>query len=59
MVRLAVVVEADPVADDPTGMLQGLEAVAVDALLFQRADHPLDHSVLLRAVRRDEFLPEP
>ena len=33
-----MVVELDPVANDTAGMLQSLEAVAVDALLFQRAD---------------------
>ena len=34
--RPLVVVELDPVANDTAGMLQSLEAVAVDALLFQR-----------------------
>ena len=48
--------EADPVADDATGVLQGLEAMAVNALLLQRSDHALHHPVLLRAVRRDELL---
>ena len=33
-----VVVELDPIADHAAGVLQGFEAVAVDALLFQRAD---------------------
>ena len=54
--RPLVVVELDPVANDTAGMLQSLEAVAVDALLFQRPDHPLHQAVLLRGVGRDEFL---
>jgi len=51
-----VVVKANPVTNDPTGVLQGLKAVAVHALILQGADHPLHHPVLLRAVGRDEFL---
>ncbi len=39
-------------------MLLGLEAMAMNALLFERPDHALDHTVLLRAVRRDELLTE-
>jgi len=54
--RPLVVVELDPVANDTAGMLQSLEAVAVDALLLQRPDHPLHQAVLLRGVGRDEFL---
>ena len=51
-----MVVEVDPVPDQATGMLQRFEAVPVHALFLERADHPLDQTVLLRAVRRDEFL---
>ena len=51
-----MVVEAYPVADDTAGMLQRLEAVPVGTLLFKRSDDSLDHTVLLRAVRRDELL---
>ena len=51
-----VVVEVDPVADEAAGVLQRLEPVPMHALLLERADHPLDQAVLLRAVRRDEFL---
>ena len=51
-----VVVKANPVTDDPTGVLQALKAVAVYALLLERPDHPLDHPVLLGTVGRDEFL---
>lgn len=40
-------------------MLDALEAVAMNALPFQRPDHALDHAVLLRAVRGDELLLQP
>ena len=53
-----VVVELDPVADDTARMLLGFESVPMRALLLQRPDHAFDHAVLLRAVRRDELLPE-
>lgn len=56
--RAACVVELDPVADGAGGMLDALEAVAVNALLFQGPDHPFDHAVLLRAMWGDELLPE-
>ena len=52
------VVEADPPSDDARGVLLGLEAMTVYALLLQGPDDALDHSVLLRAVRCDELLPE-
>lgn len=51
-----VVVEADPVCDDPTSMLQGLEAMPMHALLFDRADQSLHQAVLLWRVGRDELL---
>ena len=54
--RTPGVVEPDPVTDDPAGMLAGLEAMPVQALFFQRADHALHQAVLLRAVRRNELL---
>ena len=50
------VVEADPVADGACRVLDAVEALAMDALLFQRPDHAFDHAVLLRAMRRDELL---
>ena len=52
------VVEADPLSDDARGVLLGLEAMTVYALLLQGPDDALDQSVLLRAMRRDELLPE-
>jgi hypothetical protein len=51
-----VVVEQDPVADHPTGVLQGFEAVPMGALFLERTDEALDHAVLLRAVWGDELL---
>ena len=55
----AVVVEADPVADDAASVLQRLESMPMHALLFQRPDHSFDHAVLLGAARGDEFLSKP
>lgn len=51
--RAAMVVEADPVADGAGDMLDAVEALAMDALLFQGPDQAFDHAVLLRTVRRD------
>ncbi len=51
-----MVVPLNPIADDATGMLQCFEARAMDALLFERPNDALDHSVLFRGVRRDELL---
>ena len=53
-----MVVEADPIADGTRGVLDAVEALAMDALLFQGPDYTLDHAVLLRAVGRDELLPQ-
>ena len=47
------VVELDSVANDPRGVLLGLEAVTVNTLLLEGTDDPLNHPVLLRAVRQD------
>ncbi len=51
-----VVVELDPVANDTAGTWQGLEVVAVDAMLLQRADYPIDQPILLRRAGHDELL---
>ena len=56
MVGPSVVVEGYPVRDHAGGVLDALEAVAVSALLFQGADQPLHHAVLLRSVRGNELL---
>jgi len=52
----SMVVELNPISDRAAGMLQRFEAMTMHALLLERADHALDHPVLLRAVRRDELL---
>ncbi len=57
--RPSGVVEADPFTDDTRCVLLSFEAMAMHALFFQRSDHAFDHSVLLRAVRRDELLSKP
>jgi hypothetical protein len=51
-----VVVELNPVADHTHGVLSCFKAMPVDALFFERADEPLDHSVLLRAMRCEALL---
>lgn len=51
-----VVVKANPVTDDPTGVLQSFKPVSVGTLLLEGSNHTLDHPVLLRAVGRDELL---
>lgn len=58
LMRSLVVVKANPVFDHLVGMQQGLESVIVFTLVFEGSDRPLGHAVLLRAVRRDEFLPQ-
>jgi hypothetical protein len=54
--RPAVVIKMDSITDHPAGMLQGFKPLPVDALLFERPDHPLNNAVLLGAMRRDELL---
>lgn len=51
--------KAYPVPYDAAGVVDGLEAMPMCALFFQRADHAFDHAVLLRAMRRDEILAQP
>ena len=51
-----LVVEANPVRYHPTRMLQRLKPLPVDTLLLDRPNDPLHQPVLLRAMRRDEFL---
>lgn len=54
--RASVVVDADPVTDGAGRVLDAVEALAMDALLFQCPDHALHHAILLRAMRRYELL---
>ena len=51
-----MVIEADPIPDHTAGVLQGLEPVTVNALVFEGSDDPLDQAVLFGAVGRDELL---
>ena len=51
-----LVVEPNPVRYHPTGMLQRLKPLPVHTLLLDRTNDSLHQSVLLRAMRRDEFL---
>lgn len=51
-----LVVEGDAVSDYPCSVHLAFETMPVHALLFQRSDHSLHQSVLLRAVWRDELL---
>jgi hypothetical protein len=57
--KAPVVIETDPVPDDTTGVLQGLESMTMNALILESSDDPLDHAVLLRGVRSDELLLQP
>ena len=52
--------EANPIANDVTGVLQCFEAMPIGTLLLQGgADDAFDHAILLRAMRRDELLLQP
>ena len=51
-----LVVETNPVRYHPTRMLQRLKPLPVHTLLLDRTNDPLHQTVLLRAMRRDEFL---
>src|SRR5215468_7065320 len=55
------VVANDEFADELAGLLQALELVQVNALLFQRAHEALGHAVALGLahVRRGDGAPEP
>ena len=57
--RPLVIVKRDPVGNGAIGVLDSFKAVPVNALLLHRSDHTLHHSVLLRAMRRNEFLFKP
>src|SRR5690606_7990603 len=54
--RAPSVVEGDPVTDHTQGVHLALEAMPMHTLLLQCSDHTLHHSVLLWAMRRNEFL---
>ena len=50
------IVKLYPVAQHSIGMLQAFETVTVNALFFNGASQPFHHTVLVWAMRRDEFL---
>jgi hypothetical protein len=52
------VVVLHPVTDDPARLVKRLKCVLPDALFFKTAKEPFDDTVLLRRVRRNEFLLE-
>ena len=54
----SMIVKLNPVGNGPTGLLQGFEAMRVHSLLFQRTNEPFHRAILLRTMRRDEFLPQ-
>ena len=54
-----IVVKADPVANNAHCVLLAFEAMPMNALLLQRPYNALDHSILLRAMRRDKLLLQP
>src|SRR5262249_19511546 len=51
-----LVVPTDPPPHRAAGLGEAREAVLPDALFLQAAEEAFDHPVLLRRVRRDEFL---
>jgi len=51
-----LVIDTDPVTDYAAGMLQGFKPIPMGTRLLQCLDHPFHLAVLIRAVRRDEFL---
>ncbi len=51
-----MIIEVYPISNRSGGVLEALEAMQMDALLFQRPNDPLDYPVLLRTVRRNELL---
>ena len=53
---VSCVVELYPVTDGTACMGQAFEALAMDALLFQRTDQAFHHAILLGTMWRDELL---
>ena len=51
-----MVVPTDPVRNHTAHVLQGFEPVAMHALVLERADHRLNHSILFGAVGCYELL---
>lgn len=57
--RSALVVPLNPVPNDLPCLLERPKDMLPDTLFFQTAKEPLDDSILLRRIRRDEFLLQP
>ena len=51
-----MVIEPDPVCNDSAGVRQAFKPMEMNALFFQRPDHPFQHAVLFRCLRCDELL---
>lgn len=57
--RSPIVVKVDPVSNVAHCVLLAFEAMPVNALILQRQDNALNHSILLRTMRCDELLFQP
>ena len=57
--RAPVIIELNPVGDDPHRMLLGLEAVTIQSLFLQGPDNAFDHAILAGTMGRDELLFQP
>ena len=55
----SVVIEPDPVGDDPHRMLLGLEAVTLHTLFFRGPGNAFGQAILTRTERRDELSASP
>ncbi len=56
LMRPLLVVPLHPVPNDPPRLLERRKHVLPDAIFFEYAKEPFDDPVLLRPIRRDEFL---
>ena len=50
------IVKRDPIGDSAAGVRQAFKTLSMNALLLQRTNKSLHHTVLLRTVGRDELL---
>ncbi len=51
-----MVIEADPIPNDTACVLQDLKPLAINALILESSDDPLDHVVMYADIGRDELL---
>lgn len=54
--RLAGLIDADPITSHATGVHTSLESVAMNAVILDGSVYPLNHAFLLVSVGPDEFL---